>query len=564
MAYTDKKSVVRAIPKYLKLLDSDIDYLEQIDDRLITYITNVLDEEDKHNKYEILAVFRFLDFIEKYSFDVSKFKKFVKFYEYLRFPSEQGQKSFKLTPVQVFQFASIYGFIKDDGYRLCNDALLYVPRKFSKTTSVAACAIFDLLFGPSDAQAYIASNSFNQAKICFDIISNTLKPLDPGMQSFRRNRDKIYSKLPGKTSFIQCLSSAPDRLDGLNSSLIILDEYAAATSAALKNVLTSSQGIRKEPLIITITTASSNLDGPFQTDLANYKKILDGTISDDSVFASIFEPDLTDDFASVDTWFKVQPHMGVTVTEEFYHRSWKRALRSAEDLLEFKTKLLNVFAPATKADWISPKVIKRNTVSIKLSDITTRPMCMVAVDLSVKDDLSCVCYGLYDSISKSFSFYCDYYIPKETLYTHSNSEMYLRWAEQGYIHICGEEVIDYQQIGKDILENSKFLNILSINYDSYKNRDLTNYLKAQGVKCLSPYRQVYSEFTSPIESFQQGIHEDKIHIDENPINAWCLQNCVIDEDNMGNRKMIKQTANRKIDGAVCIAMSLGAFMKWKR
>jgi phage terminase large subunit-like protein len=565
MIYTDKKSVVKAIPKYIKKLQEDIDYLDRIDDRLNTYISNVLSTPDEHNKFEILGCFRFLDFTDKYEFNVSKFKKFVKFYELLQFPSENGQMSFKLTPVQVFQFASILGFRKDNGRRLCRDALLYVPRKYSKTTSVAALAIWDLLFGPADAQAYVASNSFNQANICFRIISNTLKPLDPKMQVFRRNRDQIYSKVPGKTSFIQCLSSSPDRLDGLNASTIICDEYAAAPDAALKNVLTSSQGVRKEPLIVTITTGSTNLEGPFATiDLPNYKKILMGEIEDDSVFASVFEMDEGDEMGDPKVWHKVHPHLGVTVTEEFYETAWKKAQRSADDLVEFRTKLLNMMIPDTKVDWISPKVIERNSEHIKIEDFTTTPLCMVSIDLSVRDDMSCVCYGLYDSITKTFAFYCDYYLPKETVLTHTNSELYSRWASEGHLHICGDETINYEKIAQDIIDKSKYVRIIGINYDAYKNRPLVNHLKAQGVKCLQTYKQTYANFTSPIEAFQSGIYEGKMKIDDNPINQWCIMNCVIDEDSMGNRKMIKYTHNRKIEGAVCIAMSIGAFMNYRR
>jgi len=562
---TLKEKVVKQIPKYLKAFNEDIDYYDSIDERLSEYIDENLSNPERHNVYEILGVIRFLKLSDKYSFNISKFHKFVKFYELLQFPSEMGQMSFKLTPVQIFQFANIYGLCKEDGRRLTRDALLYVPRKFSKTTSVAACAIWDLLFGPADSQSYVASNSFNQAQICFKIISNTLKPLDPKMTTFRRNRDQIYSKLPGRTSFIQCLSSSPDRLDGLNASTIILDEGAAAKDSALKNVLTSSQGVRKEPLIITITTGSTNLEGPFATiDLPNYKKILEGTIEDDTVFASIFEIDEGDDIGDPKVWHKVHPHLGITVTEEFYENAWKKAQRSSDDLIEFKTKLLNLITPEAKVDWISPKVIERNTMSLKLEDITTMPLCMVSIDLSVRDDLSCVSYGLYDSISKTFTFINHYYIPKDTILEHPNSELYMRWAKEGYLHECGTESINYEQIGQDIINAARYVRIIGVNYDSYKNRPLTNYLKAQGIKCLHPYRQVYSAFTSPIEGFQSGIYEDRIKIDSNPINQWCLMNCVIDEDNMGNRKMIKYSANRKIDGAVCIIMNLGAFMEYKR
>lgn len=568
MIYKDKESVIKAIPKYLKKFQEDIEYLESIDDRLVTYISNVLNAPDEHNKFEILGAFRFLDFVDKYDFNLSKFKKFVRFYEALEFASEESQpQSFKLTQVQVFQFANILGFVKENGLRLCQDALLYVPRKFSKTTSVAALAIWDLMFGPANAQAYVAANSFNQASICFKIITDTLTPLDPKMQYFRRNRDKIYSKLPGKASFIRCLSASPDKLDGLNASTIILDEYAAAPTAALKNVLTSSQGARKEPLIVTLTTASTHLDYPFAAiELPNYKKILEGVIEDDTVFASIFQPDEGDDYGDPKTWKKVQPHLGITVYPEKYENDWRQACRDAEKMTEFQTKMLNVNTTPIDTEWISNKVIQQSFVDLKniSEDVKTFPTCKIGIDLSVKNDLSCVTYDIYDSISAEMTFYTDFYIPKETLYSHPNSEMYIRWAEQGYIHVCGEEVIDYQQIANDILNNSRYLRIDSIGYDAYRSIDLVNFLRAQGVRCLKPYKQTLSNFTSPVEVFESMIYEGRIHLANNPIISWMFNNVAMEEDNMKNRKPMKKTANKKIDGVITILMALGQFVGWKR
>ena len=562
---TLKEKVTKQLPKILDKFNKEREYYDSIDVRLSDYIYDNLSCPDCHNAYEILGVIRFLKLTDKYYFNTKSFKKFVRFYELLKFPSENGQMSFRLTPVQIFQFANIYGLCKKDGRRLTRDALLYVPRKFSKTTSVAACAIYDLLFGPSDAQAYVASNSFNQAQICFKIISNTIKPLDPKMDSFRRNRDIIYAKIPGKTSFVQCLSSSPEKLDGLNASTIILDEYSAAKTSELKNVLTSSQGVRKEPLIVTITTASTNLDGPFNTiDLPNYKKIVEGEIEDDTVFASIFMPDEGDEFGDLKTWKKVHPHLGVTVTEEFYDNQWIKALRSAQDRTEFLTKLLNVNTLDVAKEWIPRKIVNAALISFNLQNVTTRPYAMVGVDLSVKDDLSAVNYALYDSITKEFTFYTDYYIPKETLYTHANAQMYQTWAAQGHLHICGESVIDYEQIGQDIMNNSRYLNILSVGYDAYRNRDLTNYLKAQGVKCLRAYKQTYANFVSPVEAFESMIYNRKIHIADNPITPWMLDNVAIDTDSMKNKKPLKKSANKKIDGVICMLMSLGQFMEWKR
>ena len=432
------------------------------------------------------------------------------------------------------------------------------------TTTVSSLAIFDLLFGDSDAQAYVASNSLSQSNICFIIIKNTLKELDPTFSNFRLNRDIIYTKIPGRSSFIRCLASSADKLDGLNASTVILDEYAQADTAALRNVLTSSMGVRKNPLVITITTASTKLDTPFVSMLNNYKKILDREIENDSIFASIFEPDEGDDPGDERTWKKVQPHLGVTVTLDFYKSEYQKTLISADDKTEFMCKLLNVFSVPLDKQWIDHKVIERNTGDFDLTKLQARPQCMVSVDLSVKDDFSCVCYALYDSINKRFVFKNDYYIPRNTIKNHHNSEMYTNLVNSGHLKVCGEDVIDYSQIANDIISNSKYVNILQLGYDAYKSKELTNILRASGLKTCIPYSQTYANFTSPIESFEAAIYQDRLKFDSNPLNLYCIKNCIIDEDRMCNKKPIKKTHNLKIDGAICILMCIGMFSNYKR
>jgi phage terminase large subunit-like protein len=552
-----------------KIKDYEIptELLDNIDSRITQYVIDNLTNYDEHNKYEILAVLRFLDFLQREDLVLKKneVKKFFTFYETLKFPSNKGMQSFKLTPNQCFIFANILGFYyKESGYRVCRDALLFCPRKWSKTTSVASLAIYDCLFGDSDAQAYVASNSFAQSKICFDIIRNSLKALDPKLSHFRLNREIIYNLMPNRTSFIRCLSTSADRLDGLNASVIINDEFAQADSADLKNVLTSSMGVRKNPLTVTITTASSKLETPFVAMLENYKKILEGEIDNDRVFSIIFQPDEDDEISDVKTWHKVQPHLGITVNEEFYKTEYQKATMSADDMLEFKTKLLNVFTKNVTEIWIDKSVIEQNTEHFDFSMLKARPQCMVSVDLSVKDDFSCVCYALYDSINKRFVFKNQYYIPRQTAKNHPNRAMYKELIDKGYLTICGDEVIDYKQIASDIIANSKYVNILQIGYDAYRSKEFINIIKTSGIRCAIPYSQTYSNFTSPVESFELAVYEGRLKFDDNPLNAYCIGNVMIDEDKMQNKKPIKKSRNDKIDGAICILMCIGMFQNYKR
>ena len=564
----DKKELI-ALKDYtvreLHRIDVGSYNLHEADKRLSSYIIGCIANPTKHNVYELLAISRFFLFMEKYEFRLSEVRRFIIFYERLKFSGTKGRRCYKLTPIQVFQFANIMGFYRSKNKRLCREALLFVPRKFSKTTSVASLAIYDLIFGDHNAQAYVAANTYKQATICFNEIRGILKSLDSKLRHFKINREIIYNKRKGKESFAQCLASNPDKLDGLNASLVILDEYAQADSADLKNVLTSSMGIRINPLTVVITTASEKRDTPLYDMLDAYKSVLRGEMDNDSIFAHIFQPDVDDEESDPQTWAKVQPHLGITVQSDFYALEYDKALLTSEDMKNFRTKYLNLFVQDSSKVWFTAEEIEALKKDIKLEKLVGRPEAMVAVDLSVCDDFSAVSYALYSAEAKAFHVHTDYYFPKGALVDHANAELYRKWAKDGDLILCDGDVIDYRMIVNDILIRNKYLCILGIGYDPYRSVEFVNMLSASGAGgILQPVRQTYSTFTSPVESFELTAKIGKVSFNDNPINWYCFGNALMDEDKNENRKPIKRSHREKIDGVITVLMCFYLFNNLER
>lgn len=556
METQESKDKLRALKvdtiKVLQAINVSRYGLSKSDKRLESYINGCINNPDAHNLYELLSIKRFFYLLDKYEFRPHKLKKFVVMYERLKFSGTKGKTRYKLTPVQVFQFANIKGFyIPGTDKRLIREALLFVPRKYSKTTSVATLAIDDLLFGDANAQAFVAANSYDQAKVCFNEIRFILKALDSKLRHFKINREIIFNNIKGKSSFARCLASNPDKLDGLNASTVIVDEYAQADSAALKNVLTSSMGARLNPLTIVITTASDKDTAPFTEMLKVYKSILRGEIENDTIFAHIFQPDIDDEEGDPATWRKVQPHMGITVYEDFYKDAYQKALYSADDALEFRTKLLNVFAKNANNKWIEAQQIEERTKDIRLKDIGYYPT-MVGVDLSVKDDFSTITYNIYHPEKRSFHSHTDFYFPAGALKGHPNREQYKAWADKGYLNLCEGDIIDYPMIANDILSNARYVKILGVGYDPYKSAGFVDALKSaiSDPDMVIPVKQTYGAFTAAVESFEIAIYTNKITFNANPIVPYCFTNAVIDEDRLSNRKPIKKTHNLKIDATI--------------
>ena len=565
----EEKDKLRAAKESVtaRLAATDIDRyrLSEVDSRLDEYVRNVAAEPEAHNLWEQLAVARFFTMIDRYGVNVTEVQLFFDFYESLYFPGKTGHQRYKLTPIQTFQFASIFAFWHD-GRRVVREVVLYVPRKFSKTTSTASLAIYDVLYGDANAECYTGANSSDQAKKCFDVIRGCFRRLDPKERRYTVNEQQIKSRRRDRSAFAQCLTANARTKDGLNASTVIMDEFSQAKDSELLTVLTTSMGVRENPLTAIITTASDVFDGPFYEMLQGYKAVLLGEYEDDSVFAHLFEPDIDDAEDDERTWYKVHPHLGITVSIEFYRQEYKKALRDgAEAMLAFRTKLLNVYAENEQRSWISSTLARHISKPMSIDALRGRPDAMVAIDLSESDDFSAVTLGIYDAAGKIFNFHTAYFFPSGALPGHPNEKLYRAWADRGYLYLTEGDVIDYAAIVNYVLYLNQHARILGIGYDPWKSQEVINMLAASGAgNVIKGIRQTYGTFTAPVESFEHGAKTGHIFINDNPINAYCFGNAVLDSDRLENCKPIKRKHNQKIDGVITKLMCLRLFIDYER
>ena len=542
--------------------------LDDTDKRIRTYVEEVIDHPDGHNLYEQLGVERFFSMLEKYGWRPKRVRRFIKFYQALRFSDAEGRRRHRMTPVQVFQFANIFGFVNEKGRRLIRTVYFFIPRKFGKTTSVASLAVYDMLFGDNNAQAYVGANSYDQAKICFDEIRAIMIDIDPSERHFTVNREQIFFKDRDRDSFIRCLTANAKTKDGMNASLAIMDEYAQARNTAgkngadLKNVITSSMGVRREPLTVVITTASDVLDGPFVHELDGVKKVLRGEMEVDTMFASLFMLDVDDSDDNPKSWAKVQPHLGITVQEDYYKLEWETAQLSGEKMKDFQTKYLNRFVQNEEKRWMTRKQAESLMAppGRHITDVKGLGAVMGAFDLSVRDDMSAVGYVGYSELDRCFHAHIDYYLPRDAAARHTNHASYELWHEQGYLKYCDGDVMDDLMVLDDIVSMGSRIKIMRMGYDKYKALDLVNLLSLRSGKgTIVPYSQTIGSFNLPVEMFEKlaFARPPRIIFDYNPITVWQLTNCVMVEDNLENRKPFKAAPDKKIDGIICVLMCLG-------
>ena len=231
-------------------------------------------------------------------------------------------------------------------------------------------------------------------------------------------------------------------------------------------------------------------------------------------------------------------------------------------MMAFRTKLLNVFSESTTKSWISAATAREAMIPVNIWDIKGKPEAKLGIDLSERDDFSAISAAIYRGSTHEMFFHTAYFFPRGALDGHPNEQLYRRWAAEGHLILLDGQVIDYNAIVEYVVHLSEVLDVTGIGYDGWKAKEAINMLSnAGGAAVLKEVKQTYGHFTSPVGTFEHGIYSGKIKMNDNPINAYCFGNAVIDEDRMENVKPVKRQRMGKIDGVITMLMALKLWLE---
>lgn len=522
------------------------------------YAQDVISGDVVSGEWIRLSAKRFFNLMEddKYEFKEEKVDKVINFFGILRhFTGRHAGIKFLLQPWQQFIVASIYGFyVKSTGRRLVNYVFIEIARKNGKTAFAAGLCLYHLIADDeSDAEVDLAANSKEQAKIAFKFCKQFTKGMDPKGKYLNAYRDKIsYEKM---VSVLQVFSADDSKLDGFNASMYLIDEYHAAKSSALRDVLQSSQAMRENPLAIIITTAGFDKLSPCFEYRTMCTEVLKGIKNDDSLFAAIFEKDDKDDWKDEKTWIKSSPNYNVTVQEDFLRKQVTEATNSPSAENGIKTKSFNIWCDSEKV-WIPEHYLLYSSKNLSFEEFKDKE-CFCGIDLSSTSDLTCVSY-LFPT-EEAFYFIVKYYLPEAALYEKRFKELYGEWRRQGVIKITPGNVVDYDIILNDLIDVSKTVRMISVGYDKWNATQFVINATDKGLS-MEPFSQAIGNFNQPTKELERLILSGRTVIDNNIINRHCFRNVIIKRDLNGNVKPTKEFEEKKIDGVIAIIESLGMYL----
>lgn len=510
-----------------------------------------------------LACQRFLDDINSpdFYFDEQKYKTITTFSGVLKhYSSGAAGKPFILEPWEDFIVCNIFCLYRvDTKRRKYKTAHISVSRKNGKSTLCAALGLFGLIGdGEPAASVIMAANSRDQAKIDFDASAAFARQLDPKRKNLKVLRSEIVFQK--NNASLKVISADASTGDGLNPSMVILDELHEAKDSRMFDVLRSGQGFRQQPLMLSVTTAGFNLNG-FCHSYEDYcKEVLSGQKMDDTLFALLYTLDDGDDWTDSSVYVKSNPNLGVTVNRDWLEEQVNQAKNSPSLEVGVRTKNLNVWCSSSVV-WIPEDKIRKCLKKLDMSDFIGKNNYLVYVgfDLAAVSDLTALTFLFIDPETDEYIFKTYYYLPKSALEGKWNSELYKMWSRKGYLTLTDSETTDYAYIKNQILYWYNNLDVQGIFYDSWNATSLVNDLVKEGLP-MESYSQSIGNFNRPTKEIERLILSDKVVIDDNPITRWCFDNVLLKVDLNGNAKPCGDHESRKIDGVISMLNGLGGYL----
>ncbi len=500
------------------------------------------------NKYVIKECERHLKYLkghEKWIFDEELAHRPIRFIEKFCKPSKGANNQLILQPWQHFIIGSLFGWVhKETKLRRFKEALVFVGRKNGKTTTISGLANYGVSQdGENGAEIHMLANTMKQARLLFDESKAMIKASPVLKKNFRSLRDAIhYDKTISK---IEPQASDSEKLDGLNTHIGIFDEIHEFKDYKLISVIKNSRAARLQPLLIYITTAGFQLNGPLVDMVEAGKDTLNGIIEDERTFYYLASLDDEDDINDSENWIKANPNIGVSIDIEVMKEEWIKAKRIPAERGDFITKRFNIFANNDEMSFIDHTTLSKNNEVIAFDELENHP-CTVGYDLSETEDFTSAC-ATFALENGKIAVLSHSWIPKHKVDLSNEKIPYREWEEAGYLTIQDKPYIDYTDVYDWILKVNEHHPVEKITYDRANafrlNQELKNYgfvteETRQGALTLSP----------ALKSLKELFLDGKVIYNNNPLFKWYVNNVKLKLDRNGNWLPSKQSRYRKIDG----------------
>jgi phage terminase large subunit-like protein len=444
-------------------------------------------------------------------------------------------------------------------------AILSVARKNGKSAIIAAIVLAHLI-GPEaiqNGEIYSAANDRDQASIIFKFAKQIVERepiLRPQIEIIGSTKTMIAHPTG---SIFRAVSAEAGTKHGYLPSVAIYDELAQAKSRDLYDVLDTSFGARSEPLFVVISTQSNDPEHILS------KLIDDGLAKNDpAIVCHLHAADEECDLEDESQWLKANPALGKWRDRDDLVTAVRKAKRMPAEEPKVRNLFLNQRVSPTaslisRAEWMACA----GSVRIEEGEEV-----YLGLDLSSVVDLTALVMGTVNDPTRIRAFF---WKPLELLAEHSvrdfgsGSHRYQEWVASGHMMTTPGRSIDPAVIATFIARLGQTQKIRALAYDRWRVDELLREFDRIGLQAykegekggdglrILPWGQGFKDMGPAIDALELAITERTLVHSSSPALNWNMANAVATMDPAGNRKIDKDKARFRIDGAVALAMMLG-------
>ena len=473
-------------------------------------------------------------------------------------------KTIVLVDAQIFFLVNLFGFRrKGSKVRRFSTALYAVARKNAKSTLAAAIMLYVLCEEREPGgQIYAAATTGDQARVVYRIAQLMVEKTYAIRQAYgleARAKDIQHYETG---AFFKAINAKASTQDGLNPQAFVCDEVHAHKTHDLINVLTSAAGARANPLFLYTTTEGYESPGPW-AEIRNFaQNVLRGLEVDHflAVYYSVDDEDKTlgtkadDDFDET-KFRKANPLYDSNVLLRTKLRELAAEAKQMPGKLgEFRIKRLNRRASAARV-WVDLVKWRKCNGPIDLTFLRNYP-CWGAFDLASTTDMAAWCLLWY--VDGFWYAHVRYWVPREAakLRTEKKSAPYQGWIEAGFVTATEGDVIDYDVIETQIIEDFETFQPIKLAYDSWNAQQLVTKLANWGIE-LEMFVQGAKSYNPAMQALEVAYRQGKLHHGGNPVLQWNAANLVPRYDVNMNMAPDRKKSADKIDGMCALLMAMG-------
>ena len=357
--------------------------------------------------------------------------------------------------------------------RRYENAILEICRKNGKTFIIAILFILLFFIEPKFSKFYSVAPDGSLSREIKTAIEEILRSSPAmlgkmnGKEKFKMLRDYIHCNITDNR-YIP-LNYSTGRLDGKLPSVFLVDETGALPNTYAIEAMRSGQLTILNKLGFIISTKYPTLNNPFEDEVDYAKRVLNGAVDDDKVFALLYEPDDTKGWATNDEVLEQSNPLAIEVTEIMDDLKSKRqvAIEIESKRENFITKHCNIiYSGAGSESFVNIADLQKGAVDH--IDWNGREV-FLGVDLALSTDNCSVDMVAYDEDEGKVYWDARAFIPEDRVDEKSKLERipYRDFINACYCIACGNRTVDYGAIERYIMQiEAKYgVTVMGIGYD---------------------------------------------------------------------------------------------------